>query len=82
MSSSVRGIDGGYGTLTKSLMLEFWRDDDWFVGRLRDVPGVFSQGQTLAELEDNIRDAYLFVLEDLKEAAPIGAELKEIEIAV
>lgn len=38
--------------------LEYWVDDDWYVGRLHEVPGVFSQGKTLAELEENIRDAY------------------------
>lgn len=38
--------------------LEYWEDDDWYVGRLREVPGVFSQGRTLKELEENIRDAY------------------------
>ncbi|MFM2313417.1 MAG: hypothetical protein RLZZ04_2693, partial [Cyanobacteriota bacterium] len=26
--------------------------------RLKGIPGVFSQGQTLEELEENIRDAY------------------------
>jgi predicted RNase H-like HicB family nuclease len=44
--------------------LEYWQDDGWYVGRLREVPGVFSQGETLDELEDNIRDAYELVLED------------------
>ena len=34
------------------------------VGRLKGIPGVFSQGQTLEELEDNIRDAYQLMLED------------------
>jgi predicted RNase H-like HicB family nuclease len=38
--------------------LEYWRDGGWFVGRLREAPGVFSQGETLKELERNIRDAY------------------------
>src|SRR3972149_3272060 len=38
--------------------LEYWIDDGWYVGRLRGVPGVFSQGQSLAELEENVRDAY------------------------
>ncbi len=46
------------------LTLEYWKDDDWYVGRLREVPGVFSQGQTLEELEDNIRDAYKLILKD------------------
>lgn len=47
--------------------LEYWQDKGWFVGRLREVPGVFSQGETLTELEANIRDAYELVVAD---AAP------------
>ncbi len=50
--------------MTRALTLEFWPDEGWYVGRLREVPCVFSQGETLAELEDNIRDAYQLVLED------------------
>ena len=42
--------------------LEYWQDDGWFVGRLKEVPGVFSQGETLAELEHNIEDAYHAVM--------------------
>jgi predicted RNase H-like HicB family nuclease len=38
--------------------LEYWEDEEWFVGRLVEVPGVFSQGQTLEELKENITDAY------------------------
>ncbi len=25
--------------------LEYWVDDGWYVGRLREVPGIFSQGK-------------------------------------
>jgi predicted RNase H-like HicB family nuclease len=38
--------------------LEYWRDGKFFVGRLLEVPGVFSQGKTLEELRENIQDAY------------------------
>jgi predicted RNase H-like HicB family nuclease len=38
--------------------LEFWREGDFYVGRLLEVPGVFSQGETLEELRENIQDAY------------------------
>ncbi len=41
---------------------EFWLDDGWYIGRLREIPGVFSQGKTLIELESNLRDAYVLVL--------------------
>jgi predicted RNase H-like HicB family nuclease len=47
--------------------LEYWIDDGWFVGRLKEIPGVFSQGKTLKELEENIRDAYHLMLEDVED---------------
>jgi predicted RNase H-like HicB family nuclease len=37
-------------------------DEGWFVGRLVEVPGVFSQGATLDELIENIEDAYDLVV--------------------
>ncbi|MBC8243940.1 MAG: type II toxin-antitoxin system HicB family antitoxin [Verrucomicrobia bacterium] len=43
---------------------QFWQDDGWYVGKLKEVPGVFSQGETLEELEVNIADAYRLVMED------------------
>ncbi len=43
------------------LTLEYWPDDGGYVGRLLEVPGVFSQGYSLDELEENIRDAYELV---------------------
>ena len=49
--------------MATSLTLEYWLEDDWYIGRLQEVPGVFSQGETLEELEDNIRDAYAMMLE-------------------
>ena len=43
--------------------LEFWEDDGWYVGRLAEVPGVFSQGESLEELKGNIADAYTLIIE-------------------
>jgi predicted RNase H-like HicB family nuclease len=45
------------------LTLEYWKDEGWFVGRLVEVPGVFSQGETLKELKENIQDAYKLMLD-------------------
>ncbi|MGQ0502442.1 MAG: type II toxin-antitoxin system HicB family antitoxin [Panacagrimonas sp.] len=44
--------------------LEYWQDEGAFVGRLREVPGVFSQGETLKELEANVADAYELVMSE------------------
>lgn len=66
----------------RSMTLEYWLDDGWFVGRLREIPGVFSQGETMAELEENIQDAYALVLEDERTSIPPDAQFKEIKLAV
>ena len=33
--------------MKRAFTLEYWQDDGWYVGKLREVPGVFSQGETL-----------------------------------
>ncbi len=63
--------------MPQAFVLEYWHDEDWLVGRLKGVPGVFSQGQTLNELEDNIRDAYQLMNED-EASAPADAKTKEL----
>ena len=46
-----------------SFTLDFWIDDGWYVGKLREVPNVFSQGESLEELKTNIQDAYRLIME-------------------
>ena len=50
--------------MLRHFTLEYWLDEGWYVGRLKEVPGIFSQGETLQELEGNIRDAYQLMLEE------------------
>jgi predicted RNase H-like HicB family nuclease len=51
-----------------SLTLEYWKDGDWYVGQLIEIPGVMSQGKTLEALQENIEDAYQLVLAERKQA--------------
>ena len=61
--------------------LDYWKDGDWYVGRLPKVPGVFSQGATLEELEENIRDAYRLMLEEQMSSPTLASiQTKEIEV--
>ena len=39
-------------------------DDGWYVGKLREVPNVFSQGETFEELQRNIRDAFALMRQE------------------
>jgi len=65
--------------MARRFTLEYWLDDNWYVGKLKEVPGVFSQGETLAELEENIRDAYHMVMAEEEVLHP-EAQTKEIEV--
>lgn len=58
--------------------LEYWRDQEWFVGRLKEVPGVFSQGESLEELKANIADAYRMMLQSEPEPEHAGAQTLEV----
>ncbi len=50
--------------MSRTFTLEYWPDGDGFVGRLKEYPGVLSQGDTLEELQENIRDAYQLMMAD------------------
>ena len=68
--------------MTRQFTLEYWIDDDWFVGRLKEVPGVFSQGESLQELQENIKEAYNLMMSDEETGAPAGLEVKELGVVV
>ena len=61
--------------------LEYWQDDSWFVGKLKEIPGVFSQGKTIEELKDNIIDAYHMMLKE-SDVEDKRTDVKCIELGV
>jgi predicted RNase H-like HicB family nuclease len=60
--------------------LAYWVDDEWYLGKLKEVPGVFSQGATLQELEENIQDAYRMIMSEQEEYEP-SLEIKSKELS-
>ncbi|MDZ7363147.1 MAG: type II toxin-antitoxin system HicB family antitoxin [candidate division KSB1 bacterium] len=68
--------------MVRQFILEYWMDDGWYVGRLKEVPGVFSQGETLEELEENIRDAYQLMMADAKISVRKGSRTKKLAVEV
>ena len=68
--------------MQRHFTLEYWPDDGWYVGRLKEISGVISQGETLSELVENIRDAYQLVTEDTRQLSPAELEIKEIGVQV
>jgi len=59
--------------------LEYWQDDDWYVGKLRELPNCFSQGETLQELEENIKEVYALLRED-EMPVPVNAKTKVLTL--
>lgn len=70
--------------MEKHFTLEYWIDDNWYVGRIKEIPGVFSQGETLDELELNIHDAYTMILGDnnKKITLPSETNIKDFVVQV
>ena len=55
----------------------YWKSDKFWLGKLLEHPEIMTQGETLEELEENIRDAYLLMAMD---DVPEEYEMKEIAI--
>ena len=68
--------------MVRKFTLEYWIDDGWYVGRLSEVPGVFSQGETLEELQENICDAYHLMMEESVVVERRGVQTMEIGVEV
>ena len=68
--------------MTHPFTLEYWRDNEWFVGRLVEVPSVFSQGESLEELQENIQDAYDLCITQERQPAPVPAKRTTMELVV
>jgi len=55
-------------TMKPKLTMIYWKSKKFWLGRLIEHPEIMTQGRTLNELEENLRDAYqLMVLADVPE---------------
>ena len=71
-----------FHSLYPQFTLEYWTDDGWFVGRLKEWPAVISQGETLEKLQTMIRDAYQLMIVDAAENTFAPKERREIAISL
>ena len=61
------------------LSMIYWRGEKFWVGKLLEHPEIMTQGKTLEELEENIKDAYaLMTMEDV----PDEHLVKELKLSV
>jgi len=52
---------------TKTTMI-YWKSEKFWLGKLLEHPEIMTQGETLEELEENMKDAYhMMVMDDVPE---------------
>ena len=68
--------------MIRSFTLDFWIEDDWYVGKLREVPGVFSQGANLEELKINIKDAYDLMMAETTQTPVEKSDSVELKMEI
>lgn len=61
------------------LKMVYWKGEKFWVGKLIEYPDIMTQGETLAELEENMKDAYILMAMD---DVPAEHKVKELTIAV
>ena len=50
----------------RKLTMVYWKGDRFWLGKLLEHPEVMTQGETLAELEENLKDAFrLMAMDDV-----------------
>jgi predicted RNase H-like HicB family nuclease len=55
----------------------YWQGERFWLGKLLEHPEIMTQGESLEDLEENLKDAYrLLVLEDV----PADAKMKELAL--
>ena len=65
--------------MNTKLNMVYWKSERFWVGKLLERPEIMSQGETLEELEINIRDAYILMTID--DVPPVH-EVKELELTI
>ncbi len=63
-------------TTTKMTMI-YWKSDKFWLGKLLEHPEIMTQGETLDELKENIKEAFLLMAMD---EVPQEYEMMEISI--
>jgi predicted RNase H-like HicB family nuclease len=54
----------GIFAMNVKMNMIYWKSDRFWLGKLLEHPEIMTQGETLEELEENIKDAYLLMAMD------------------
>ena len=63
--------------MNTKIKIVYWRGEKFWLGKILEHPEIMSQGETVEELEENLKDAYKLMLMD---DVPSDYQLKEISV--
>ena len=66
-----------FGVTNTTMTMVYWKSDQFWLGKLLEHPEIMTQGESLEELEENIKDAFLLMAMD---EVPQEYQVKEIRI--
>ncbi|MCY4042298.1 MAG: type II toxin-antitoxin system HicB family antitoxin [Candidatus Dadabacteria bacterium] len=53
--------------MSKMTMI-YWKDEKFWLGKIKEHPDIMTQGRTIKELEENLRDAFqMMAMDDVPE---------------
>ncbi len=65
--------------MKKKLNMVYWKSEKFWVGKLLEYPDIMTQGKTIAELEENMKDAYfIMTMEDV----PADHQIRELDLTI
>ena len=54
--------------MNRRLTMVYWKGEQFWLGKLLEYPDIMTQGETVEELEANLKDAYtLLIMDDVPE---------------
>ena len=63
--------------MDRRLTMVYWKGERFWLGKLLEHPQIMTQGETLEQLEENLKEAYrLMTMEDV----PDDYQIKEIAL--
>jgi len=65
--------------MNKKMNMIYWKGETFWVGKLLEHPEIMTQGETLEELEKNLREAFTLMTMD---EVPLDHQVKELAINV
>ena len=63
--------------MNTKIKIVYWKGEKFWLGKILEQPEIMSQGETVEELEENLKDAYKPMLMD---DVPSDYQLKEISV--